>query len=60
MESQEEEQYQLKCEMKQCCICKDWIDCTNNLIILKHKHYHKSCIIYYRSIHFPSVVRNIF
>ena len=41
----EVEAYELKCEIKCCEICGDWIDYTNKLIIIKHKHYHKSCII---------------
>lgn len=37
--------YQLKCELKPCEICNEWIEETNKLIIIKHKHYHKDCII---------------
>jgi hypothetical protein len=36
---------QLKCEIKCCEICGDWIDWTNKLIIINRKHYHRGCII---------------
>ena len=40
-----EVEYELKAEMKQCCICKDWIDYPATLVILKRKHYHKNCLL---------------
>lgn len=38
-------EYQLKCEIKCCEICGDWIDWTNKLIVIKRKHYHQNCIV---------------
>jgi hypothetical protein len=37
---------ELKTEIKKCCICKKWIDWTNQLVIINHKHYHKICYLY--------------
>lgn len=45
MSSEIEQLYELKCEIKCCEICGDWIDWTNKLIIIKRKHYHKNCIV---------------
>lgn len=39
-------EYQLNCEIKRCVICDKWIEQTNKLVIIKHKHYHKDCITY--------------
>jgi hypothetical protein len=38
-------EYELKTEIKICKICKDWIDCTNKLVIIKHQHFHKECLV---------------
>ena len=40
-----EEQYQLKCELKHCFICKQYIEYSNTLMIIEHKHFHRDCII---------------
>ena len=45
MASEIEQLYELKCEIKCCEICGDWIDWTNKLIVIKRKHYHKNCIV---------------
>jgi hypothetical protein len=45
MASEIEQLYELKCEIKCCEICGDWIDWTNKLVIIKRKHYHKNCIL---------------
>ncbi len=38
-------EYQLKCEIKCCRICGDWIDWVKTLVIINHKHYHRQCIL---------------
>lgn len=38
-------EYQLKCEIKCCRICNEFIEQTNKLVIINHKHYHRDCII---------------
>ena len=38
-------EYQLNCEIKCCRICNEWIEQTNKLVIINHKHYHRDCII---------------
>lgn len=38
-------EYELKCEIRCCLICGDWIEYTNKLVIINRKHYHKNCII---------------
>ena len=37
-------EYELKCEIRQCRICKDWIDYPATLVIIKQKHYHQRCV----------------
>lgn len=36
--------YELKTEIKRCCICKTWIEKTNQLTIVNHNHYHVNCL----------------
>jgi|APGre2960657404_1045060.scaffolds.fasta_scaffold08157_4 late competence protein required for DNA uptake (superfamily II DNA/RNA helicase) len=38
-------EYQLNCEIKCCRICNEFIEQTNKLVIINHKHYHRDCII---------------
>ena len=37
--------YQLKCEIKPCEICNEWIEYSKTLVIINHKHYHRRCIL---------------
>ena len=38
-------EYEMKCEIRCCSICGEWIDRSDQLVIIKRKHYHKNCII---------------
>jgi hypothetical protein len=38
-------EYELKCEIKRCQICNKWIEYSNTLMIIKHKHFHRDCIM---------------
>ena len=35
---------ELKTEIKECCICKKYIEKTCQLTIINHNHYHISCL----------------
>jgi len=39
-----ESEYEIKCEIKQCLICNKVIEYTNQLVIVKHNHYHRCCL----------------
>ena len=46
-------EYEMKCEIKCCAICGDWIEYSKTRIIVKRKHYHRNCIIslYHEFLH---------
>lgn len=39
-------EYEIKCEIRCCSICGDWIEYSKTLVIIKRKHYHKNCLIF--------------
>lgn len=41
----ETDEYELKCEIRCCSICGDWIEYSKTRTIIKRKHYHKNCIL---------------
>ena len=42
----ETEEYEIKCEIRCCSICSNWIDYPKTLVIINRKHYHKNCLIF--------------
>ena len=53
-------EYQLNCEIKCCRICNEFIEQTNKLVIINHKHYHRDCIILCRvSLHKSLLVEHL-
>lgn len=40
-----ETEYEIKCEIRRCSICEEWIEYSKTLAIIKRKHYHRQCII---------------
>ena len=40
-----ETEYELKCEIRCCSICGDWIEYSKTRTIINRKHYHKNCIL---------------
>lgn len=41
----ETDEYEIKCEIRCCQICGEWIEYSKTRTIIKRKHYHKNCII---------------
>lgn len=41
----ETDEYEIKCEIRCCSICGDWIEYSKTRTIIKRKHYHKNCIL---------------
>lgn len=39
-----EREYEIKCEMKKCCICKKYIEYSNQRVFVNHRHYHRCCL----------------
>lgn len=44
LQSLKEEQFEIKCEIKKCMLCRSYIEYTNQLIIISHNHYHRRCL----------------
>ena len=38
-------EYEMKCEIRCCSICEEWIEYSKTLTIINRKHYHKNCLI---------------
>lgn len=38
-------EYEMKCEIRRCSICEEWIEYSKTRTIINRKHYHKNCLI---------------